>query len=583
VVALTALTWSVGVWGSARLAAAHEDVVDSVPRTIAAGTLKGALSDAHFSQARQVVEPAAHEDHVADVRALKEALGDLGRLSSEPADARAFAVVQRGVTGYLRVDATVWEAMSRHDLAAAERRLLGPGDEATDGAAEAIDAYLELADHQVAQSATSFRDTRQQATIVAAIAFLLAALVAIGVGIALTLSVRRAVRMLNGRLGVLVEHDSSELQRGLNAMAAGDLTVQVTPLTEPVAGLPNDEIGDVGAGVESVREQTAASISSYNETRVSLAAILAQVTASATTVAASSQQMASTSEEAERSVGEITGAVGDVAQGAERQVQVIEDAKRMAEEMVGATQEGSATVAETASAAKLAHDAAEDGVRTVVRATDAMQAVREASHAASASIRALAGKSEQIGGIVETIGQIAEQTNLLALNAAIEAARAGEQGRGFAVVADEVRKLAEESRDAAGTIAALIAQIQSETSNAVEVVEAGSERTEEGVDTVEQARGAFASISSEVLEMRTRMEHVADAIARLAENSERLGQELTEVAAVAEQSSASAQQVSASSEHTSSSARQITEAAQALAGTAAELDGLVGQFTLTTA
>ena len=109
-----------------------------------------------------------------------------------------------------------------------------------------------------------------------------------------------------------------------------------------------------------------------------------------------------------------------------------------------------------------------------------------------------ARKSEQIEGIVATITGIAEQTNLLALNAAIEAARAGEQGRGFAVVAEEVRKLAEESQSPPASIAGLIEEIQAETAKAVEVVEDGARRTEEGAATVEQAREAFEPLGASV-------------------------------------------------------------------------------------
>src|SRR5205823_13031346 len=127
--------------------------------------------------------------------------------------------------------------------------------------------------------------------------------------------------------------------------------------------------------------------------------------------------------------------------------------------------------------------AAGDGVAAAAQANHAMQSVRDSSQAVSDAIDGLAAKCQQIGAIVQTITGIAEQTNLLALNAAIEAARAGEQGRGFAVVAEEVRKLAEESQEAAASIAELIEQIQGETQKAVEVVEDGAARTEEGVET----------------------------------------------------------------------------------------------------
>ena len=127
----------------------------------------------------------------------------------------------------------------------------------------------------------------------------------------------------------------------------------------------------------------------------------------------------------------------------------------------------------------------------------------------TAAIRELAAKSEQIGAIVQTITGIAEQTNLLALNAAIEAARAGEQGKGFAVVAEEVRKHAEESQQAAHGISELIGGIQGETTRAVDVVETGARRTEDGATVVKHTREAFMSIGEAVDDMAGRVEQIA--------------------------------------------------------------------------
>jgi methyl-accepting chemotaxis protein len=195
-----------------------------------------------------------------------------------------------------------------------------------------------------------------------------------------------------------------------------------------------------------------------------------------------------------------------------------------------------------------------------------MTSVRDAAQEVTEAIESLAGKSDQIGGIVSTITGIAEQTNLLALNAAIEAARAGDQGRGFAVVAEEVRKLAEESQAAAGTIAGLVGEIQGETSRTVSVVAGSAERSEEGAAIVEQARAAFAEIVGSVREVSGLIDEISRATA--------------EVASVAEQSSASTEQVSASTQETSASAQQIAASAQELARTSEELELLVSRFQL---
>ena len=229
----------------------------------------------------------------------------------------------------------------------------------------------------------------------------------------------------------------------------------------------------------------------------------------------------------------------------------------------------------------MAHEAreiAQHGVGAAEQAQDAMRSVRESSDSVTNAIRELAAKSDQIGEIVSTITGITEQTNLLALNAAIEAARAGEQGRGFAVVAEEVRKLAEESQQAAAEIAQLIGAIQTETSNAVSVVEDGAQRTRDGAAVVEQTRDAFQRIGTSVEDMAGRIEQIAAVSEEISASAESMQQGISEVAAVAEESSASTEQVSASTEQTSASAQEIAASAQELSSNAELLSQLVGQF-----
>jgi methyl-accepting chemotaxis protein len=230
--------------------------------------------------------------------------------------------------------------------------------------------------------------------------------------------------------------------------------------------------------------------------------VIAQIRDTAVNVNAAAAQMAQTSEEAGRAVGEIALAIGGIAEGAERQVKMVSDAQ---------------------GASELTRDQAGEGIATAER----MGAV----------IGDLGARSEQIGGIVETITGIAEQTNLLALNAAIEAARAGEQGRGFAVVAEEVRKLAEESQRAAASISDLIGEIQSATQEAVGVVD-------------REARGAFTRIAES-------SQSAHGALAEVAAVAEQSSASTEQVSASTQQTSASAQELAATAEELSGTAEGL--------------------------
>jgi methyl-accepting chemotaxis protein len=393
-------------------------------------------------------------------------------------------------------------------------------------------------------------------------------------------SIRRTTSDVVGRLRSLRERDTAALRDGLQHLADGDLTVSAAVATEPIERLPGDELGDIAREVNAVREDTIASVDAYNASRASLGGLVSDVADATRTVSLASQQMASTSNEAGRAVGEIANAMTDVVEGAERQVGAVRTTRERVEAMAATSASSAAQVEETATAATAAREVAGRGAQAVASATEAMVAVREGSDEATRVIRGLGAKSDEIGGIVDAITGIAEQTNLLALNAAIEAARAGEQGRGFAVVAEEVRKLAEESQSAAASISALIGEIQSETGRAVDVVEAAGRRTDEGVNTVEQAREGFRAIDAAVSDMVQRVEAIAGAVGDIAANADAVRAEIAEVSAVAEHASAASEQVSASTEQTSASTQEIAASAQDLADTAAQLERLAERFTI---
>jgi methyl-accepting chemotaxis protein len=416
-----------------------------------------------------------------------------------------------------------------------------------------IEKWQKIVEKQSVAAGSASDSATSSARTIIFILLGVAILLAAALAFVISRSITRSAGDVLDRLSHLRREDTSSLRGGLEAMAGGDLTVDAQATTPPIERISGDELGRIAIAVNEIAGDTAQSVEAYGSAREALAGLIGDVKSTAGAVTTASSEVATTSEEAGRAVNEIASAVSEVAKGAEDQVRMVDHARTSADE-------GSRAAAE-------ATEVAREGAGAAEQATAAMGAVRESTVHASEAIRSLAGKSDEIGGIVETIGGIAEQTNLLALNAAIEAARAGESGRGFAVVAEEVRKLAEESQQAAAAIGALIEQVQAETQRAVEVVEAGAQRSDEGAAVVEQARVAFERISDSVSAMSAHIGEIATATG--------------EVASVAEQSSASAEQVSASTQETSASTQQIAASAQQLASTAVELERLVGRFTLT--
>src|SRR6266849_1930532 len=184
--------------------------------------------------------------------------------------------------------------------------------------------------------------------------------------------------------------------------------------------------------------------------------------------------------------------------GATQQDQEITNTSSAVEQLTVSMKQVSNNAEASAEAARRALDAAEQGNRAVRDTLEGMQRIRASVQATAKKIKSLGDRSLEISEIINVINDITEQTNLLALNAAIEAARAGEAGRGFAVVADEVRKLAEHSRSATKDIAALIKAIQAETNEAVVVMEEGTKEVEGGATLADQAGRALDAISSVV-------------------------------------------------------------------------------------
>ncbi|MDD5403489.1 MAG: methyl-accepting chemotaxis protein [Sulfuricella sp.] len=226
----------------------------------------------------------------------------------------------------------------------------------------------------------------------------------------------------------------------------------------------------------------------------------------------------------------------------------------------------SGSASQVSEAARSASDLAKSGGNIVQETIQGMRQINESVTLGSSAVDSLGRKSDEIGAIVAVINGIAEQTNLLALNAAIEAARAGEQGRGFAVVADEVRKLAEKTAQATKEISEMIQSVQQETRNAISTMQSGTEQVRGGVEKATEAGQALQEIVRSV-------ERVSEMIERIATSAAAQNQMVSGVRHHVDEIS---QMVQEASVDTIASEQAVSK----LANLSAKLDGVIKQFKL---
>jgi methyl-accepting chemotaxis protein len=316
--------------------------------------------------------------------------------------------------------------------------------------------------------------------------------------------------------------------------------------------------------------------------RSSLNEIVTLVTDNAESIASTAQEMSASSEELTATSEDMTNIVAEISRGTQMQSVKAEEVSRAMNDMNLTVQEVAANSENAAQSAvdsnKLIQGLGEISNDLMLK----MESIKSAVGESSDVINELDGKSKQIGEIVNLITSIADQTNLLALNAAIEAARAGEHGRGFAVVADEVRKLAEDSGNAANEIAQLIGQIQTGTRDAVTSMAKGADEVDTGAVSLEKSVKAIG----EVVETGGIIVKMVQEIAAAAEEQSASIEEITasveEVSAISEQSAAGAQETAASVEQQTSSMQEVSKSAQELADVAANMRMVVSRFKLDT-
>jgi len=293
--------------------------------------------------------------------------------------------------------------------------------------------------------------------------------------------------------------------------------------------------GDLTARWEGDFQGSYKRFQSYvNNLGSSLENIVKEVADSVAATASASSQISSSTEE--------------MAAGAEEQSQQATEVACAVEEMTKTIIETTRNAGEATDAAKNSGEIAKEGGKVVNETIEGMNKIAEVVQVSASTVHKLGQSSEQIGEIIQVIDDIADQTNLLALNAAIEAARAGEQGRGFAVVADEVRKLAERTTKATKEIASMIKEIQKDTIGAVSSMEEGTAEVERGKKLVDKAGQSLIQIISGAEKVADIVSQVAAASEEQSSASEQISKNIEGISSVTQQSAAGIQQVARAAE-----------------------------------
>ncbi|HJV46945.1 MAG TPA: methyl-accepting chemotaxis protein [Bacillota bacterium] len=341
-------------------------------------------------------------------------------------------------------------------------------------------------------------------------------------------------------------------------IAGGDLTL------DPLRISNRDEIGTV--------------VEAFNLMTNNLRMMVKKVGTNSELVASSSEQLSASAEQTNRATEQISVSVQEMAQGTEKQVADANEVTHVIIEMakgMGQVEQSIQTVAESS---VQANHMAMDGKQTVIDTMAYMASVEEKVASTAQIIDSLGEKTKEIDNIVTLITYVSNETNLLSLNAAIEAARAGVHGRGFAVVADEVRKLAEQSNLAASQISELILKIQHEAEAAVCSMKEGTSAVHDGIGMVDKTGKAFNDIVAMIEQITAQSQEVNAVAKQVGSGSNRMVKMIEHVANISAQTAGNTQYVAASAEEQHATMEEISASAQALAKLAEELQQIVSQF-----
>ncbi|MEK5311171.1 methyl-accepting chemotaxis protein [Bacillus sp. FSL R5-0439] len=353
---------------------------------------------------------------------------------------------------------------------------------------------------------------------------------------------------------------------GLRRLVDFSEKVSEGDLTETLETKSKDEIGDLTRSFSKMSE--------------SLRDVIRAVQQSVDNVASASEELTASASQTSQATEHITMSIEQFSNGNEAQNEKVESSTNQLVAMNEGLQDMSQTSSEVAAVSLQSTEAAGQGGRIVESTASQMKHIDTSVQEAEQVMKELEYKSKDITSILNVINGIADQTNLLALNAAIEAARAGESGRGFSVVAEEVRKLAVQSADSAKEIEKLIQEIVLEIAKSQDMFKAVNREVNAGLGMTEEAKESFQHIYEAAEGMSKKLSQLNDTAIDLSSGSKLVSQAMQEMRQVSRESAANIQDIAASAEEQLASMEEITSSSVTLANMAEELKELTSQFKI---
>ncbi|TXK76599.1 methyl-accepting chemotaxis protein [Paenibacillus sp. N3.4] len=328
----------------------------------------------------------------------------------------------------------------------------------------------------------------------------------------------------------------------------------------------------------TTRDEFGQMLTNFNQTTGLLKQMFTKISDHANYVASTSEQLTASAEQSSVAAEVISSTIQEVANGAEHQMQGSKESARAMEELTLGVQRVAASCSIVREVSQVTSDMAFQGNEIIQNAVMNMNLANQTVNETSDIITRLSERIKKINNIIEVMSEISTRTNLLSLNASIEAARAGEYGRGFSVVATEIRNLAEQSRNSATQVKAIIEVIQSDTMDAVNSIKIGTQTVERGTNLVQEAGESFNHILQDIDSMVGQIEEISASTEEMSAGSEQVTATVEELSRIAAGASDNSQSVAASSQEQLASMEEITTSSKSLILMVQELQELISQF-----